>query len=225
MCIWSFYLGAIVGSIPPSFLQAFARAGNSVGLGFVDQDNSLPPDFNVALDPDATFLTVDMHSIDLAVRGQGTAIQLSLSEGVTIRFDDLACAPFLKHVAVEIPTVTLRALAPLFGRAAPWMEVASIDADFSIVLGLSETGWAERARTQLEFIEAQDALTQRCPFIYGKQPAGERADLSRQNEMLTLLYPTASSHLGSLFLPILAAPTRMSDLHGNHDFGPSARPR
>ncbi|ORY77194.1 hypothetical protein BCR35DRAFT_353168 [Leucosporidium creatinivorum] len=206
MCIWSFYLGAVVGSIPPSFLQAFARAGNSVGLGFVDQDNSLPPDFNVALDPDATFLTVDMHSIDLAIRGQGTAIQLSLSEGVTIRFDDLACAPFLKHIAVEIPTVTLRALAPLFGRAAPWMEVASIDADFSIVLGLSETGWAERAKTQLEFIAAQDALTQRCPFIYGKGPG-------------------VSTRLGGLFLPALAAPTRMSDLHGNHDFVPSPRRR
>lgn len=173
MCIWSIYLGRVVGSVLPSLLLTLARAGNSIGSNFVDSDNCLPPDFSIALDPDATFLSVDLHSIDLSVRGQGTAAQLDISEGVTIRFDDLEQAGFLKHVAVEVPCFTIRALAPLFGRAAPWMEVASIDADFSLVIGLSGTEWEKIAKTQLEFIASQDAITRRCPFLYNEEEASE----------------------------------------------------
>lgn len=181
ICIWSFYLGTIVGSVPPSFLQAFARTGASLAANFVDQDNSLPPNFNVPLDPDATFLTVNLRSVDLAVRGAGTAIQIDLPDGVKIRFDDLASAPFLKHANIEIPTLYLRFLAPLFGRAAPWMEVASLDGDFSIVLGLSASGWEERARSQLAFVALQDELTKRCPFLYGQGSGGALFFLLRRS--------------------------------------------
>lgn len=171
ICIWSFYLGAVIGSVPPSFLQALSRAGSSIEHNFSDLDNSLPPDFTVPLDPDATFLTVDFHSIDLAIRGLGTAVQIALENGVTILFDDLASSPFLKHINVDVPSACIRFLAPLFGRAAPWMEVASLDADFSVVLGLSSSGWADRALLQRDFIEAQDALTRRCAFLYGQESA------------------------------------------------------
>ncbi|KAI5479573.1 hypothetical protein MNV49_003310, partial [Pseudohyphozyma bogoriensis] len=187
ICIWSFYLGPVVGNVLPSLLQALSCAGTSIGLNFGDDDNSLPPDFLLALDPDATFLTVDIKSVDLSVRGQGTAVQFDLPDGVAIRFDDLASAPFLKHIEIDVPSFHVRFLAPLFGRAAPWMEVASLDADLSIVLGLSETGWEEKAKVQLAFIKAQDALTKRCPFIYGHG------------------HP-ASAKIGDLFLPALAEP-------------------
>lgn len=157
-----------MGSVPPSLIQALSRAGNSIGYNFADRDNSLPPDFEVVLDPDATFLTVDIKSIDLAIRGQGTAVQVYLPETTSIRFDDLASATFLKHIAVDVPSISVRALAPLFGKAAPWMEVASIEADFSLAVGLSVSDWQDKARIQREFIRAQDALTKRCAFIYGE---------------------------------------------------------
>jgi hypothetical protein len=173
ICIWSIYFGAITGSIPPSFLQAISRAVSSIATNFVDQDNSLPPDFTVALDPDATFVTVDLGSIDLAIRGSATAIQVALLEGVKIRFDDLASAPYLKHSSLEVPSLDLRVLAPLFGRAAPWMEVASLETDLSVAVGLSSSGWEEIARTQMDFIESQDVSTMRCPFIYGQTGEGE----------------------------------------------------
>ncbi|BGP16903.1 Macrophage colony-stimulating factor 1 receptor [Rhodosporidiobolus nylandii] len=167
-CVWSIYVGSVVGSVPPHFLQALSRVGTAFGTTFSDDDNSLIPDFSVPLDPDATFLTVDIHSIDVAIRGNTTAIQLYLPRGVDVRFDDLASPPFLKHLSVDIPELTLRALAPLFGRAAPWMEVASLDADLSVVLGFSNEGWETRAREQLAFIALQDTLTKRCPFVYGQ---------------------------------------------------------
>lgn len=147
--------------------------GRSLGSNFTDEDNSLPADFAIQLDPDATFLTVNLNSIDLAIRGQGTAVQLALPEGVAIRFDDLASETFLQHIDVDLPILFVRFLAPLFGRAAPWMEVASVEADFSIVLGLSHDGWRQRSQEQLAFIEKQDVLTKRCPFIYGGGPGGE----------------------------------------------------
>ncbi|GAA5960722.1 hypothetical protein JCM21900_000512 [Sporobolomyces salmonicolor] len=200
MCIWSFYIGTIVGSVPPSFLQALSRAGSAVATTFADGDNALAPDFTVPLDPDATFLTVDIHSIDLAIRGQATAIQLYLSEGIDLRFDDLASAPFLKHISIDVPTLTLRALAPLFGRAAPWMEVASLDADLSIVLGMTTSGWEDRARQQLAFIAQQDSLTKRCPFVYGQGPG-------------------SSSHAGNLFLPALENPLQHEGRHSHVDDG------
>ena len=71
----------------------------------------------------------------------------------------------------------VRFLAPLFGRAAPWMEVASVEADFSIIVGLSKDGWRERSEQQRAFLEKQDALTMRCPFIYGGGPGCERSRL------------------------------------------------
>ncbi|KAK4051737.1 Macrophage colony-stimulating factor 1 receptor [Microbotryomycetes sp. JL221] len=188
MCIWSFYLGSFVGSVPPSLLQSLARAGSSVAYNFDDKDNSLPPDYEVVLDPDATFLTVDIASIDLAVKGQSTALQVDISEPVSIKFDDLAKDVFLKHVAVEVPALVVRALAPLFGKAAPWMEVASFEADFSLAVGLSSSDWIQRAKTQRDFIQTQDALTQRCPFIYSQGQA-------------------KSQSIGDLFLPPLESPT------------------
>ncbi|SCV73833.1 BQ2448_6263 [Microbotryum intermedium] len=190
ICIWSINIGAVYGSIPPSLLQALSRAATTVAINFVDNDNALPPDLAIAADPDATFVTVDFRSIDLAVRGQTTAIQLDVSDGIAVKFDDLPEPPFLKHVDVDIPTIVLRALTPVFGRAAPWMEVASIDTDLSVVVGITGEDWEQKVQTQRSFIATQDEPTQRCPFIYGKNAAG------------------VSSHIGGLFVPALDTPVR-----------------
>ncbi|SGY18835.1 BQ5605_C014g07488 [Microbotryum silenes-dioicae] len=190
ICIWSINVGAVYGSIPPSILQALSRAGTTVSINFVDNDNALPPDLTIAVDPDATFVTVDFGSIDLAVRGQTTAIQLDVPGGIAIKFDDLPEPPYLKHVDIDIPTIILRALTPVFGRAAPWMEVASIDTDLSVVVGMTGKGWEQKARTQRSFIATQDEPTQRCPFLYSKNEAG------------------VSSHIGGLFVPALDTPAR-----------------
>lgn len=224
ICIWSIYLGSMVGSVPPSFLQALTRSMSVLAVNFTDQDNSLPSDFTVALEPDATFVTIDLGSIDIAVRGLGTAIQLDLEDGIKIRFDDLATRPFLKHISIEIPSLVIRFLAPLFGRAAPWMEVASLDADFSIVLGLSEDGWEGKAKRQLEYIAAQDGITKRCPFLYG---GGVGSKLYRSDLTLNLadLLASVSSHVGSLFLPALPSPINrgeyFSSLHQSDSQGPT----
>ena len=205
MCIWSIYLGQIVGSIPPSFLVACGRMANSLGSNFTDTDNSLPADFAVQLDPDATFLTVSLTSIDLAVRGQGTAVQLALPEGVAIRFDDLASEPFLQHIDIDIPILYVRFLAPLFGRAAPWMEVASLEADFSIILGLSKDGWKARREEQLAFLAKQDDLTKRCPFIYGGGPASD-SDFLWDEEGSLKLTPSAPGSVVACRQPIPPSP-------------------
>ncbi|GAA5979280.1 hypothetical protein JCM10908_002865 [Rhodotorula pacifica] len=189
MCIWSFTLGQIVGNITPDYLQALARAGASLGTNFSDADNALPADFAVKADPDATFLTVKSAAIDIAIRGQSTALQLYIRSGLDLRFDDLASAPFLKHVSLDLPDLTLRALAPLFGRLAPWMEVASLDTDLSLAIGMSTSGWEARTREQLSFIALQDSLTKRCPSIYD---GGSGSDC----------------RAGAFFLPALEVPLR-----------------
>ncbi|GAA5833329.1 hypothetical protein JCM11251_005205 [Rhodosporidiobolus azoricus] len=198
-CDWSFYLGSLVGSVPPSFLQALSRVGTAVGTTFSDDDNSLLPDFSIPVDPDATFLTVDVNSIDLAIRGHTTAVQLYLPEGVDLRFDDLASAPFLKHVSLDIPGLTVRALAPLFGRAAPWMEVASLDADLSLAMGLSSSGWETRAREQLSFISLQDSLTKRLSFMHGQGHAGLPPQPQLQHDRLFDLVEEDESDASSAF--------------------------
>lgn len=205
ICIWSIYLGSMVGSIPPVFLQALTRSMSALAVNFTDQDNSLPSDFTVALEPDATFVTVDLGAIDIAIRGLGTAIQLDIEEGVRIRYDDLPTRPFLKHISIEMPSLVIRFLAPLFGRAAPWMEVASLDADFSIVLGLSEDGWEGKAKRQLEYIAAQDGITKRCPFLYGGGEGGMLFSHAIYQDVTDII-ALVSSHVGSLFLPALPSP-------------------
>lgn len=182
MCIWSFHFGSIVGSVLPSFLNAISRMASCFAINFSDRDNSLPADFDVILDPDATFITFDLDSFDIAIRGQEAAVQIALLDGVAVRYEDLARAPFLKQIVVEIPTFDVYLLAPLFGQAAPWMEVASIEADLSIAIGLSSSGWEEIAERQLDFIEEQDSMTKRCPYVYSEGDG-------------------VSSHVGGLYLP------------------------
>ncbi|GAA5841695.1 hypothetical protein JCM9279_000733 [Rhodotorula babjevae] len=206
LCIWSFDIGSIVGSVPPCFVQSLMRAGGAVGLTFADSDNAPAPDYVVPVDPDITALTVRLRSLDVAVRGTATAVQLYLPQGVDLRFDDLATAPFLKHLRLEIPELTLRALAPLFGRSAPWMEVASVDVDLSIVLGMSHSGWEVRAREQLAFVALQDGLTRRCPFLYGHGDG-------------------LSSRSGSLFLPAIEGPVRSFPRAPAHTAPPSSAGR
>jgi hypothetical protein len=187
MCIWTFHFGAIVGSVPPSFLKAISRMASCLAINFSDRDNSLPADFDVILDPDATFITVDLDSLDIAIRGQEAAIQIALLDGVAVRYEDLASPPFLKQICIEIPTVDIHFLAPLFGQAAPWMEVASIEADVSIAIGLSSSGWEEIANRQLSFIARQDLSTQRCPFVYDEgDGGGSHPFFSPQSSLLTL---------------------------------------
>ncbi|GAA5906531.1 hypothetical protein JCM8208_000472 [Rhodotorula glutinis] len=206
LCIWSFDIGSIVGSVPPCFVQSLMRAGGAVGLTFTDSDNAPAPDYVVPVDPDITALTVQVRSLDVAVRGTATAVQLYLPHGVDLRFDDLATAPFLKHLRLEVPELTLRALAPLFGRSAPWMEVASVDVDLSVVLGLSHSGWEARAREQLAFVALQDGLTKRCPFLYGHGDG-------------------SSSRCGSLFLPAIEGPVRSFPRASVHVGSPSSTVR
>lgn len=176
-----------------------------LAINFSDRDNSLPADFDVLLDPDATLLTFDLDSLDIAVRGQETSIQFALLEGIAVRYEDLAHPPFLKTVAIEMKTIEVHLLAPLSG-GAPWMEVASIETDISIVVGLSESGWRETAEQQLKFIQAQDYSTRRCPFIYGEGAGGEsafvllrKAEWETNGDLLFVLI--VSSHVGGLYLP------------------------
>lgn len=187
MCIWSFHLGQTVGSVALPFLQALSRAAGSVGLTFADSDNSLPPDFAIRPDPDATFLSVTTGAFDLSVGGARSACQVTLPKGFDLRFDDLASAPFLKHVCLDLPEVHVKMLAPLHAHSGRWLETASLRGDLSAAVGLSIAGWEARAREQLSFIAMQDSLTRRCRFVYGDAQEG-------------------AHRVGNLYLPPLEAP-------------------
>lgn len=177
MCIWAFSFGAMVGSVPPSFLDALGRMVSCLIFNFSDRDNSLPPDFDVILDPDITIVSFNLKSLDISVRGKATALQLALLNGLAVRFEDLGGQD---KILIDIPTVAIRLLSPLSLpssspqlEVAPFLEVASITTDLSIVIGLSSSGWKDRARIQLAFVAQQDRSTRRCPFIYGQGLGGD----------------------------------------------------
>jgi hypothetical protein len=129
--------------------MAFSRAATSVAMGFSDKDNALPADFSIALDPDATFVSVDIDSIDLAINGQRSASQVSLPQGMKIRFDDLSCPNFAKHINIDVPSLQIRLLAPLFGRSAPWMEVSCpCKFRFPVLIHIFSSGGIGRYRYQ-----------------------------------------------------------------------------
>ena len=174
ICIWDLAFGRLIGQLSPAGVQAIMYAGKTLTLNFSDHDNALPPDFALPVDPDATFLTLQLASIDvkLASNKVSTTGLIRLPSGLAVRSDDLASARYLKHMEIDVPLVELKCLIPSGTADMAWTEVASLRADASIVVGRSETAWVERAAVQSNFIRTQDEETGRCAFLYGELPRG-----------------------------------------------------
>ncbi|CAG8534527.1 10421_t:CDS:10, partial [Acaulospora colombiana] len=208
VCNWDINVGAISGQLKPSFLLSATSFGKAFGYHFVDDENALPAMYVVPLDPDVTFLNVNIKEIDISVRGRDSATQILLKEGLSIKFDDLANERFTSKVALNLPVIIVRSLALSSGPSFtsnfdystepeihPWVEVASLECSFDATLFRTTSGWKKRVEDQQTYIREQDQETLRVPFLYGSN-ANSQGDQFDSN----------GHHFGSLYVPPMPTP-------------------
>jgi hypothetical protein len=177
--IWELHQGRLVGEVTPEFVLAFARAARALVTNSIDRDNTLPAEYSVPAEPDVTLLVLSSDAMDVTLwGGQHSAVQVTLAQGFCIHYDDLACSDYAKHAEIDLPSVAVKCLLSNPTAAVgvsddePWLEVAEVSSDISVALGLSWSGWRQKAEEQLAYVRAQDAPTRRCPFLYEEDSSG-----------------------------------------------------
>ena len=150
----------------PDF-NALLRVGRAFALNYADKDNTLPADYSLPVDPDVTFLRVDMAGLDATVHsGEGTNVNLTLPHGLRLSLDDLAEDNWLSHIQVDVPDLHLAGQIIQDPDSAIWSEVVSADAGLVLQLGKTASDYTARQRQQVGFLIEQDSLTRRCPELY-----------------------------------------------------------
>ena len=188
--------------------------------------NAPATEFRLDYDPDVTFLTAQLQSVDLVVMSEACAIRLILSDGIRFDSNDLAGHAYRRVKSLEIPTFKIQCLLANPANkelASPgtWLEVGSAVFDVHMDIYDSPDNWRKDALRQMRFIRTQDSLTRRVPFLY------EDSESRRRREYCTcvlleviLLFATvlAYQHLNTLLLPFVTMPRVIeSDWDSDHE--------
>ncbi|CAI2166467.1 8487_t:CDS:10 [Funneliformis geosporum] len=178
VCNWDINLGTISGQLKPSFLLSATTFAKTFVYHFVDKENALPAEYMIPLDPDVTFLTLVVKEVDVSIRGRDSVTQILLTEGLSVKFDDLANEKlkYTQKVIFNLPDIIIRSLAMTtssieFSKDVenyPWVEVAGFECASNVTLYHTTSGWRERFESQQAFIKREDSNTIRVPFLYEK---------------------------------------------------------
>ncbi|CAG8439893.1 14436_t:CDS:10 [Funneliformis mosseae] len=201
VCNWDINIGTISGQLKPSFLLSATTFAKTFVYHFVDKENALPAEYMIPLDPDVTFLTLVVKEVDVSIRGRDSLTQILLTEGLNVKFDDLANAKYTQKVIFNLPDIMIRSLAMAVSSIDsskdvenyPWVEVARFECASNVTLYHTTSGWRERFESQQAFIKKEDSETLRVPFLYGK--GNNNQDLLSNGQ-----------HFGSLYVPPMPPP-------------------
>lgn len=169
VAIWEFHLGALVGDLSIPQVSALQRVAQAFAVNFKDSDNSLSEDYAIPTDPDVTFLSVTMESLEVNVWSNSTVVNATLQRGLSLKLDDYAGEGWLSHVDIDIPEVELKGLVPVDETEQEYLEVVALSAGVGIGLGKTAKDWETKSQKQRKFLAEQDTTTRRCVFLYGSQ--------------------------------------------------------
>ena len=170
-CTWEFKLGSIRGSPSLQFLTSFYDCITAFELNMKDILNAPAAEFRPDYDPDVTFLTLQLQSVDLVVMSEACAIRLILSDGLRFDSNDLAGHSYRRVKSIEVTTSKVQCLLANAGDKglvgpSTWLEVGSAVFDLHMDIYDSPYNWPEDALRQTHFVQTQDSLTRRVPFLY-----------------------------------------------------------
>lgn len=135
----------------------------------------MPPEFQLPVDPDMTFVSVKSQLIEARVACPGQAIVHFKADELSLSFDDMPYAIYLDHISVCLPTLSLCILAPDEDNRAPWVELASVHTALMVSLGSTKADREDRVERQRGYVQEQDEPTQRCVFLYGDESERRRS--------------------------------------------------
>ena len=170
ICIWEISQGSLYCDLTADGLKRLIGSLGTLATGLADKENALPSDFVMASDPDMTFLSVHADSIQLRLHADEHSVaNVRLPQGFSVAFDDFACTDWLKHVDFIVPFIDVKVLAQLVPEKQPstWNVIGSATSDLRVLAGITEPSAQAIARRQRDFVEVQDAMTRRCPHLYG----------------------------------------------------------
>lgn len=89
------------------------------------------------------------------------AAVFSLPQGAKLATNDLGGSRFKKLLSLQVPRLLIQVLLTASSEKKPWLEAAALTADVFLDVYSCPEGWRTLAQKQIEFVEKQDALTNR----------------------------------------------------------------
>lgn len=168
----------------------------------VDEDNALAKDTTL-LYPDVTFVTASIQSIDINLMGRHSATQISLSDGLSLDFDDLINQNYSQKIVLKFPSIVITNLANQEINVGnhtegeyPWVEVANVNTGLEVVIYRQTSIWRHKREKQQTYIRTQDMQTRRCPHLYDSE-----AYASEARSLISMRSYNDHHHVGMLYAP------------------------
>lgn len=183
VCNWDFNIGSITGECCLDFLSSLLMSLKSFGFAFDDAENAPPcPDLQVL--HDATFLRLNLQSVNVWLRLEQTAFLLSLT-GAQIRYNDLAGQLFSEHLHLNIPNLTIAIVeagaTPLDPSSPNVSAITAAYFETMINITMVKRGlrFDENRQFQQSHIRQEDWRTGRTPWlIQDSQPFNPRTKIN-----------------------------------------------
>lgn len=164
--MWNFSLGNFSADMTIPHFASVQRIARSFIKNFVDEDNAIPGITDSASLPDVTFLSAHVESLDVNIWTQDSAVNISLTRGVMVRFNDYIAEGALSSIQIISDSVQAKGLVP--SGPLHWTEVTSVDFGLSIDIAISSPSCKLKEVEQREFLAEQDVETGRCRFLYSQ---------------------------------------------------------
>lgn len=186
LCNWDISVGAVSGECTTDFLTTLMSGGKSFGFTFDDDENALIAYSSIVM-YDITFLRVSVKSVNLWLHLDEAAFLLSLSEGVSVNYNDWARSHYSKRADISIPDLQLSCVnseSAMRHRSRLHIPVethAFLKTGMSIAIISRKFDFSNERRLQQELIQREDQRTHRAGFLF--LPAFSRpAFVTRQVE-------------------------------------------
>ncbi|KAI1795480.1 hypothetical protein LXA43DRAFT_1178514 [Ganoderma leucocontextum] len=179
VCIWEIHVGDVKAALNAYEARVLSAVGSSFGLNFSDPVNSPAKEYAIPVDPDVTFLKVQVDTVNAVWSVEGAAVEFTLPRGLRLDSNDLAGKMFRKVTGIRLPEATAKLLLASKQDRTRWLEAADVHFDADIDIYSSPPGWRESVRLQTEFVAAQDAITGRAKVLYMSEDPSDTAQRLR----------------------------------------------
>ncbi|CAG8755385.1 9144_t:CDS:2, partial [Acaulospora colombiana] len=115
-----------------------------------------------------TFLKLRLASIYLNIRTDNSIVAMSFPEGFQITFSDVPTETAASGTSILLPSGRIQCLLSTSNDPDQWLEAAVGSFDIGMDIYTRPDDWKSLGEAQSRFIEEQDSMTRRVPFIYEK---------------------------------------------------------
>ncbi|CDO69204.1 hypothetical protein BN946_scf185042.g106 [Trametes cinnabarina] len=166
ICIWEIHIGDVKASLNAYETRLLSSVGSAFSLNFSDPLNAPAKEYAIPVDPDVTFLKVQVDTVNVVWLVGEAVAELTLSDGLRLDRNDLAGKSFSQVTSLRLPDGTAKLLLASKQDRSRWIEAADARIDVDVDVYSAPPGWREAAKRQTDFVAAEDAPTGRARILY-----------------------------------------------------------